>query len=91
MISNSFDLCTAAFSIISLLVLIFAIGNQQQYANGITNSTSTMCINDKCVTTTCINNEPCRTFTSNSTVIGDNNSTKDKGTIILPPIPQETI
>jgi hypothetical protein len=52
------------------IVLIFAIENHQQelqYANGITNSTSTSCINGKCVTTMCIDNEPCRTITSNST------------------------
>ena len=61
------------------MVLIFAAGSYQQlqYAKGITNSTSTICINGKCTTTMCIDNEPCRTLTSNSTTIPDN-STKNK-------------
>jgi hypothetical protein len=58
----------------SCLVLIFEIGEvlQQQYADGTTNPTCTMCINDKCVRTVCPNNQPCRTFTLNSTTIPDN-------------------
>ena len=62
------------------IVLIFVLGYYQQrlqYAKGITNSTSTICINGKCTTTMCIDNEPCRTLTSNSTTIPDN-STKNK-------------
>ena len=48
------------------------------------NSTSTVCINDKpCVTTICINNQPCRTFTANSTNTG--NSTNNPNSIILHP------
>ena len=65
--------------LLSSIVLIFATGSYQQlqYARGITNSTSTICINGKCATTMCIDNEPCRTLTSNSTIIPDN-STKNK-------------
>ena len=52
------------------------------------NYTSTICINDKpCVTTICINNERCRTFTANSTDIG--NSTNNNSSVVLPH--QETI
>jgi hypothetical protein len=61
--------------------LTFATGSYQQlqYARGITNSTSTICINGKCTTTMCIDNEPCRTLTSNSTTITiPDNSTKNK-------------
>ena len=54
------------------IVLIFVLGYYQQrlqYARGITtNSTSTICINGKCTTTMCIDNEPCRTIASNSTI-----------------------
>jgi hypothetical protein len=62
----------------------------QQYANGITNSTSTVCIDDKCVTTICVNNQPCRTLQSNSTTIPDN-STANKDNTTISPIPLETI
>jgi hypothetical protein len=60
------------------MVLIFVTGGYQrlQYARGITNSTSTICINGKCATTMCIDNEPCRTLTSNSTTTIPDNSTK---------------
>jgi hypothetical protein len=63
---------------------------QEQYANGITNSTSTVCINDKCVTTICVNNQPCRTLQSNSTTTLDN-STANKDNASMSPIPLETI
>jgi hypothetical protein len=66
------------------MVLIFATGSQQlQYARGITNSTSTVCINGKCTTTMCIDNESCRTLASNSTTIPDN-STENKDNNTLP-------
>jgi hypothetical protein len=65
------------------VVLIFTIGSYQQqlqlqYAGGITNSTSTICISGKCVTTMCIENESCRTITSNSTTTIPDNSTNSK-------------
>ena len=78
------------------MVLIFATGSYQQlqYARGITNSTSTICINGKCTTTMCIDNEPCRTLTSNSTTsttaIPDN-STKNKDNATLSPAPLRTV
>jgi hypothetical protein len=62
------------------IVLIFVLGyyqQQLQYAKGITNSTSTICINGKCTTTMCIDNEPCRTVASNSTTTNiPDNTTK---------------
>jgi hypothetical protein len=61
------------------MVLIFVLGYHQQqlqYAKGITNSTSTICINGKCTTTMCIDNEPCRTIASNSTTTIPDNATK---------------
>jgi hypothetical protein len=62
------------------IVLIFLLGYYQQrlqYAKGITNSTSTICINGKCTTTMCIDNEPCRTIASNSTTTNiPDNATK---------------
>ena len=66
--------------IYSSIVLIFLLGYYQQrlqYVRGITtNSTSTICINGKCTTTMYIDNEPCRTLTSNSTTntIPDNST-----------------
>ena len=62
------------------IVLIFVLGYYQQrlqYARGITNSKSTICINGKCTTTMCIDNEPCRTIASNSTTTNiPDNATK---------------
>jgi hypothetical protein len=66
----SLFLCSVAF------VLVSGIQQHPQYAKGIINSTTTVCVNGKCVTTTCIGNEQCRT-PSNSTSSTDN-STKDK-------------
>ena len=70
------------------IVLLFVTGTiqQLQYAEGITNSTSTLCINGKCTTTMCIDNEPCRTIASNSTTILPEDSTKNvnNNTIISP-------
>lgn len=72
------------------IVLLFVTGiiQQLQYAEGITNSTSTLCINGKCTTTMCIDNEPCRTITSNSTTILPEDSTKnDNNNTIISPAP----
>ena len=70
MIKTSLILLLLSYS----MVLIFATVSyeQLQYAKGITNSTSTICINGKCTTTMCIDNEPCRTIASNSTTVPDN-------------------
>jgi hypothetical protein len=70
-LSLSLFLCSMAF------VLASGIQQHLQYARGITNSTTTVCINGKCVTTTCIDNEQCRTPKSNSSSSADN-STKNK-------------
>ena len=65
-------------AIISSMVLIFAIVEYQlQYADGITSS-STICINGKCVTKICPENEPCRTIGNKSTSSSKDNSTRDR-------------
>jgi hypothetical protein len=76
------------------VVFVYAIGGyqkQMQYAKGIANSTSAICINDKCLTTMCINNEPCRTFKSNSSTAIPDNSTKNNNNIFSSPVPLETV
>jgi 5-methylthioribose kinase len=80
--------------------------NLQQYANVIKNgvqrnytSTTTTCIDDKpCVTTICINNELCRTVTSNSRSTNtdnltgnDNDNNNNNYTTVVQPFPQENI
>jgi hypothetical protein len=61
------------------------------------NSTSTTCINGKCVTTMtiCIINQPCHTVRSNSTNAANNNSTDDNknnnNNVITTPFSQGTI
>jgi len=76
------------------IVLIFAIENRQQelqYASGITNSTSTSCINGKCITIMCIDNEPCRTITSNSTTTIPDDLTQNNDNNTIPsPAPLRT-
>ena len=73
------------------IALIFLIGislyqQRLQQIAGLTNSTSTMCVNGKCVTTMCIENEPCHTTTSNSTTNFPNDSTKNgNNNIIMSP------
>jgi hypothetical protein len=74
-------------------VLMFLIGAyiyhyRLQHAVGLTNSTSTICVNGKCTTTMCIDNEPCRTVTSNSiTVLPDGSRNSDNNDTILSPAP----
>ena len=57
------------------------------------NSTSTTCINGKCVTTTtiCIINQPCHTVRSNSTNADNNNNSTDDNNVITTPFSQGTI
>jgi hypothetical protein len=66
-----------SFVTIVSMVLIFAFEYQMQYADGIASS-STICINGKCVTKVCPENEPCRTIGDNSTSSSDDNSTRDR-------------
>ena len=67
-----------SFVTIVSIVLIFAVVEYQlQYAEGIA-SRSTICINGKCVTKVCPENEPCRTIGDNSTSSSDDNSTRDR-------------
>jgi hypothetical protein len=67
-----------SFVAIVSMVLIFAIVEYQlQYADGIASS-STICINGKCVTKVCPENEPCRTIGDNSTSSSKDNSPRDR-------------
>ena len=67
-----------SFVAIVSMVLIFAIVEYQlQYADGIASS-STICINGKCITKVCPENEPCRTIGDNSTSSSKDNSTKNR-------------
>jgi hypothetical protein len=67
-----------SFVAIVSMVLIFAIVEYQlQYADGI-DSSSTICINGKCITKVCPENEPCRTIGDNSTSSSKDNSTRNR-------------
>jgi hypothetical protein len=67
-----------SFVAIVSMILIFAnVEYQLQYADGIASS-STICINGKCVTKVCPENEPCRTLGDNSTSSSKDNSTRDR-------------
>ena len=67
-----------SFVAIMSTVLMFAMVEYQlQYADGIASS-STICINGKCVTKVCPENEPCRTTGDNSTSGFNDNSTRDR-------------
>ena len=57
------------------------------------NFTSTICsANKSCVTTICINDQPCRSITSNSSGIQQDNSTEEnKDEIISPNFPLRII
>jgi hypothetical protein len=79
-----------SFVAIVSMVLIFAIVEYQlQYADGI-DSSSTICINGKCITKVCPENEPCRTIGDNSTSSSNDNSTRDRDNITSS-IPLRTI
>ena len=52
----------------------------------VSNFTSTICSDDKsCVTTICINDEPCRSITSNSSGMQQDNSTEENKDKIISP------
>jgi hypothetical protein len=94
-IKRRIDLCSSLVVIAVVITYLIAssISTINQLANAAarveSNSTSTICINNKpCVTTICINNQPCHTVTSNSTKA--DNSTDNKN-IITSPFPQENI
>lgn len=86
MIKNDSYSIIAMFIVASSIIFIFATAHHQftNASKESSNFTSTVCIDGKhCVTTICINNEPCRTLTSNSTTSTDNSTNKDS--IIIPP------
>jgi len=70
------------------IVLVFIMRNYQT-TNAIevaSNFTSTICSDDKsCVTTICINDEPCRSITSNSSGMQQDNSTEENKDKIISP------
>ena len=72
------------------IALVFTMRNYQTTNTiVVSNFTSTICSDDKsCVTTVCINDEPCRSVTSNSSGIHQDNSTEEnKDKIISPNFP----
>ena len=64
-------------AIVSMVLIFASVEYQLQYADGIASS-STICINGKCVTKVCPENEPCRTIGDNSTSSSNDNSTRDR-------------
>ena len=70
-------------ALVSLIVLGLLFGSQKLpsiYGQVLSNSTSTVCNADgTCTTTICINNEPCHTIRSNSTMsMRQDNSTDNE-------------
>jgi hypothetical protein len=90
MLVGDYETMKISFVTIVSMVLIFAnVEYQLQSADGIA-SKSTICINGKCVTKVCPENEPCRTIGDNSTSSSKDNSTKDRDNITSS-IPLRTI
>jgi hypothetical protein len=78
MLVGDYETMEISFVAIVSMILIFAIVEYQlQYADGIASS-STICINGKCITKVCPENEPCRTIGDNSTSSSKDNSTRDR-------------
>ena len=70
------------------IALVFTMRNYQttNAIEVVSNFTSTICSDDKsCVTTICINDEPCRNITSNSSGIHQDNSTEENKDKIISP------
>jgi hypothetical protein len=91
---NYFYLLIAVLCAVSI-ALVFTMRNYQT-TNAIevaSNFSSTICCaNKSCVTTICINNQPCRSITSNSSDIQQDNSTEEnKDKIISPNFPLRII
>ena len=78
-----------------LIALVFTMRNYQttNAIEVVSNITSTICSANKSrVTTICINDEPCRSVTSNSSGIQQDNSTEEnKDKIISPNFPLRII
>lgn len=86
--------CLSQYFVLSQ-ALVFTMRNYQT-TNAIevaSNFTSTICCaNKSCVTTICINDEPCRSITYNSSGIQQDNSTEEnKDEIISPNFPLRII
>jgi IS1 family transposase len=84
---NYFYLLTAVLGE-TLIALVFTIRNYQttNAIEVVSNFTSTICNADKsCVTTICINDEPCHSITSNSSGIHQDNSTEENKDKIMSP------
>jgi hypothetical protein len=70
------------------IALVFTMRNYQttNAIEVVSNFTSTICSDDKsCVTTICINDEPCRSITSNSSGMQQDNSTEENKDKIISP------
>ena len=89
MIKKKYYIYLVTGFIVVYAAAVFATDGQNIVYTGAqieSNSTFTTCINGKCVTTTttCIINQPCHTFRSNSTNTDYNNSTDDNNVITMP-------
>ena len=94
MTTMSYFYCLSQYFVLSQ-ALVFTMRNYQT-TNAIevaSNFTSTICsANKSCVTTICINDEPCRSITSISSGIQQDNSTEEnKDEIISPNFPLRII
>ena len=91
---NYFYLLIAILCALSI-AFVFTMRNYQTInaIEVVSNFTSTICSDNKsCITTVCINDEPCHSITSNSSGIHQDNSTEEnKDKIISPNFPLRII
>ena len=94
MTTMSYFYCLSQYFVLSQ-TLVFTMRNYQttNAIEVVSNFTSTICsANKSCVTRFCINDEPCRSITSNSSGIQQDNSTEEnKDEIISPNFPLRII
>jgi hypothetical protein len=91
---NSFYVLIAVLCALSIdLAFTMSIYQTTNAIEVVSNITSTICSTEKsCVTTVCINDEPCRSVTYNSSGIQQDNSTEEnKDKIISPNFPLRII
>jgi hypothetical protein len=94
MTTMSYFYCLSQYFVLSQ-ALVFTMRNYQttDAIEIVSNFTSTICsANKSCVTTICINDEPCHSITSNSSGIQQDNSIEEnKDEIISPKFPLRII
>jgi hypothetical protein len=73
------------------LVTISMLAIVVNYSNAKLSTNTTTCINGNCTTTICVNDEPCRTFNSNSTNVTSQDQLFQNKTIPPPVIPSEIV